>query len=240
MPQGGQQDRSAAVITGGDPSRNGHKPGLAVMDSALQSANRGGAKSIAPRRSQEEQIADRVFRVKDPDSILLINKTQEGWMLSSMLFSFDKVMQRVRRGAGSRVPFDEAQSIMMKVEGVAQRIKDVLRRLGVSDVEYRWREPIGDIQERVKMASRRDAIVIVPRVQDTARLAPLIRGLDESLIRLRMESQSLETCMEELKTVATFVVDLHRIIQHGARLTNTPYEARGEVAKLVRQHDGRA
>ncbi|TKB71338.1 MAG: hypothetical protein E8D46_18400 [Nitrospira sp.] len=237
MPQGGQQDRSAAVITGGDPSRNGHKPGQAVMDLAPQRAHQGGG---APRRSPDEQIADRVFRVKDPDSILLINKTQEGWMLSSMLFSFDKVMQRVRRGAGSRVPFDEAQSIMMKVEGVAQRIKDVLRRLGVSDVEYRWREPIGDIQERVKMASRRDAIVIVPRVQDTARLAPLIRGLDESLIRLRMESQSLETCMEELKTVATFVVDLHRIIQHGARLTNTPYEARGEVAKLVRQHDGRA
>ena len=234
MTDQGQHEKQPRNAHRVDPSRNGHTPGVAVIDSAPQRVNQGGAK---PRRPQEEQIADRVMRVKDPNSILLNNKTQEGWMLSSMLFSFDKAMQRLRRGAGSRVPFEEVQAVIMKAEGLSQRIKEMLRRLGSSDVEYRWREPIGDIQERVKMASRRDAIVIVPRVQDTARLAPLIRGLDESLIRLRMESESLETCMEELKTVATCVVDFHRIIQQGARLTNTAYEARGAVAKLVRQHD---
>jgi hypothetical protein len=178
--------------------------------------------------------------VKDLNSILLINKTQEGWMLSTMLYSFDKMMQRLRRGAGSRVPFDDVQAVIMKVDGVAQRMKEVLRRLGAADVDYRWREPIGDIRERERMAARRDAIVIVPRVQDTARLAPLIRGLDECLIRLRMESETLHQCIEELKTVALCIVDLHQIIQQAARLTDTEYEARGALAKLLRQHASEA
>lgn len=224
--RGGTQ--SAAVV-----ASNGHLPGGPVSHSGPA---RGQDPRSKPRASQEQQIADRVVRVKDVNSILLNNKTQEGYMLSSMLFSFDKVMQRLRRGAGSRVSFEEVQAVIMKVEGVSFRMKEVLRRLGVGDVEYRWREPIGDIREREKLAARRDAIVIVPRVQDTARLAPLIRGLDDSLMRLRMESESLVSCMEELKTVATVVLDLHGIIAQGARLTNMPYEARGAVAKLVREH----
>lgn len=228
------QREGQSSMTGGGASTNGHPAGVSMLDAVPP---RGPQDRPKPRPSHDQQIAERVLRVKEPNSILLNNKTQEGWMLSSMLFSFDKVMQRLRRGAGSRVPFEDVQALIMKVEGVAQRIKEMLRRLGVGDVEYRWREPIGDIREREKMAARRDAIVIVPRVQDTARLAPLIRGLDESLIRLRMESESLDSCMQELKTVATFVLDLHRIIQQGARLTNTLYEARGAVAKLVREHE---
>lgn len=234
MTQRGQQQQAGAAVAGGEPSSNGHLPGGAGVDRLPVTTTEHKPR---PRQSQEEQIAERVRRVTELNSILLNNKTTEGWMLSSMLYSFDKVMQRLRRGAGSRVPFDEVQGVLMKVEGVTQRLKEMLRRLGVSDAEYRWREPIGDIRERQKLAARRDAIVIVPRVQDTARLAPLIRGLDDALIRLRMESESLEMCIEELKTVATVVVELHRIIQHGARLTNTPYEARGAIAKLVRQHE---
>lgn len=237
MAHQGQQGNQAGTTTDHDQSRNGHRLGSAVLNSASERTDTNGTKS--PQR-QEEKSADRILRVKDPNSILLINKTQEGWMLSTMLYPFDKVMQRLRRGAGSRVPFEEAQAVIMKVDGVAQRMKDVLRRLGGADVEYRWREPIGDIRDRERMAARRDAIVIVPRVQDTARLAPLIRGLDESLIRLRMESETFDRCMDELKTVALCIVDLHHIIQQAAHLTDTEYEARGAVAKLLKQHASEA
>lgn len=232
MAQRDEQEGRASG-TGSVLTANGHLPGVTVMEGVT---GRGPQPKSKLRVSDEQRIAERVARVKDVNSILLNNKTQEGYMLSSLLFSFDKVMQRLRRGAGSRVSLDEVQAVILKVDGVSYRMKEVLRRLGVGDAEYRWREPIGDIREREKLAARRDAIVIVPRVQDTARLAPLIRGLDDSLMRLRMESESLVSCMAELKTVAVVILDLHGIIEQGARLTNMPYEARGAVAKLVRQH----
>lgn len=219
---------------------NGHIPTAVQKSPGPSTAVTGvaGGQARQPRRSQDERIQERVDRVRDPSSLLLVMKSQEGWMLASLLFPFDKAIQRVRRGIGSRVGFEDAQQVLAKVELWSNQVRDVLRPIGSVEVDYRYREPIGDIQERVRIASSRNALVVVPRVQDTARAAPLIRALDDALLRLRMEAPSLESYRGVFEAVATLIVDFHRIVEHASRLTNTPYEAWGDVAKLVRHRQG--
>lgn len=185
---------------------------------------------------RERDIQQRVERVKKPDSQLIVPRTQEGWMLASLILPFDKAMHSVRRS--QTLTFDVIQGMLVKTEGWIAEVKPLLQRLGLGDVEWRLRDPYPDLAERIRVATTVNCMVVNPRVQDTVRLVPLIRGLDEGLIRLRMESQDLIACKPMFEHTADLILRLHDLVAEMSQLGRIPYRATGNLAQLLR-HQGR-
>lgn len=183
----------------------------------------------------QERMEDRKRRLQDPMTIVLVPRTSEGRMLANLLFPFDKVIHRLRRGAGDRIELAAVHSVLMRIDQWVERMKVLLNAFGMGHSEWQLRETARDIQEREWLATRKGAVVITPRVQDTAKLCPYIRGLDEGLLRIRMHADDLSSHRKQFEEVADLILGLHRIIGEGAALTSTDYVPRGELEKILRQ-----
>lgn len=234
------------LVSSSPISRNGDGP-QAVMGGGSGSRSEGGI--VRPPKAQPRQltreekekkrahdIADRLERVKKPDSQLLVPRTQEGWMLTSLILPFDKSMHSIRRS--QLLTFDVIQGMLVKTENWIAEVKPLLQRLGLGDVEWRLRDPYPDMAERIRIVQNVPCMVINPRVQDTVRVVPLVRGLDEGLIRLRMESQDLIACKPVFEQTAQLIIRLHDVVAEMSHLGHVSYRASGNLAKLLR-HQGR-
>lgn len=226
-------------------SRNGDGRSVRSEGGPASSAvpQSGARPSPRPQLTREEKahkrerdIQDRVERVKKPDSQLLVPRTQEGWMLAGLILPFDKGMHSIRRS--QTLSFDVIQGMLVKTEGWIAEVKPLLQRLGLGDVEWRLRDPYPDLAERIRVASTVNCMVVNPRVQDTVRLVPLVRGLDDGLIRLRMESQDLIACKPVFEQTAQLIIRLHDLVNEMSQLGRVPYRAKGNLAQLLR-HQGR-
>lgn len=152
-----------------------------------------------------------------------------------MLFPFDKIVQRLRRGAGDQVPMETVHAVQVRIENWMEQCRALLQSFGVGNNAWQWKEPASDINDRMELAGRKNAVVIVPRVQDTTKVAPLIRALDDTMLRIRMEAEDLSKYKDQFRLLGELVVGLHQIIQHGARVTDTEYRINDDLGKLLRQ-----
>lgn len=193
---------------------------------------------IAGHRTVDQKIEDRKRRLQDPMTILLVPRTSEGRMLANLLFPFDKVLHRLRRGAGDRIELVAVHSVLMRVDQWVERVKLLLAAWGMGHTEWQLRETSRDLHDREKLATRKSAVVITPRVQDTAKLSPFIRGLDEGLLRIRMHADDLGRYHKQFEEVADLILGLHKIVGEAATLTATDYVPRGELEKILRPSVG--
>jgi hypothetical protein len=203
---------------------------------AVQPAGRETNTGLQPTRDLNRRLQDRRDRTKDPTSILILHRTTEGRILSNLLFPFDKIVQRLRRGAGDQVPMETVHAVQIRIENWMEQCRALLQSFGVGNNAWQWKEPASDIHERMELAGRKNAVVIVPRVQDTAKVVPLIRALDDTMLRIRMEAEDLSKYKDQFRLLGDLVVGLHQIIQHGARVTDTEYRINDDLGKLLRQN----
>ena len=203
---------------------------------AVQSAGRERHTGLQPTRDLKQRLQDRRDRTKDPTSILILHRTTEGRILSNLLFPFDKIVQRLRRGAGDQVPMETVHAVQVRIENWMEQCRALLQSFGVGNNAWQWKEPASDIHERMELAGRKNAVVIIPRVQDTLKVVPLIRALDDTMLRIRMEAEDLSKYKDQFRLLGDLVVGLHQIIQHGARVTDTEYRINDDLGKLLRQN----
>ena len=202
---------------------------------AVQPASRASNKGQQRARDLKQYIQDRRDRTKDPCSILILHRTMEGRILSNLLFPFDKIVQRLRRGAGDQVPMETVHAVQVRIENWMEQCRALLQSFGVGNNAWQWKEPASDIHDRMELAGRKNAVVIVPRVQDTTKVVPLIRALDDTMLRIRMEAEDLSKYKDQFRLLGDLMVGLHQIIQHGARATDTEYRINDDLGKLLRQ-----
>lgn len=142
-------------------TQNGHV-GQVQPPAAIQPAGRESNKGQQRTRDLKQRIQDRRDRTKDPSSILILHRTTEGRILSNLLFPFDKIVQRLRRGAGDQVPMETVHAVQVRIENWMEQCRALLQSFGVGNNAWQWKEPASDINDRMELAGRKNAVVIVP------------------------------------------------------------------------------
>ncbi len=107
-------------------TQNGHV-GQVQPPVTVQPAGRESNKGQQRTRDVKQRIQDRRDRIKDPSSILILHRTTEGRILSNLLFPFDKIVQRLRRGAGDQVPMETVHAVQVRIENWMEQCRALLQ-----------------------------------------------------------------------------------------------------------------
>lgn len=195
----------------------------------------------ASARSPEARLAQRQERAKDPRSIVVAPRTQEGFLLCRIFISLDRAVYRLRREAGASIAIAEASRWLARVDELVRAVKALLARLGLADVGFTLSAD-GPEASAVKEALARanNAHVFLPRSAATRELAAALQRLDGALFALRLTSQDLTTVAAHLETATELVKQAHELTQALSQVVNLPYTPPNRLSKLLDVSTGAA
>ena len=179
-------------------------------------------------KSRAEAIMERKLRlVKEEASIVLSPKMREMHLLTQMLFTADKAINRMRMDAGThRMPLAELEAASGRI------VKFTQKRCGASRAPSGGRASTSgfgfDPREKEILARRRNAYVFMPKTTEGATLANLFISLDSAYCEFKIKSPLHEIARLGLaiETMRGLVREFHEFTSDLAQRPASPTGSR--------------
>ncbi|MEW6542488.1 MAG: hypothetical protein AB1411_02630 [Nitrospirota bacterium] len=198
-----------------------------VSESNGSTEGRGnGVRSGRDRSERAERIqAMNIERAKDPRSVIILPKTNEGFMMCRMMIALDRAVYRLRREIGSSISFDKAAVALKKVEDLGAAMKDALKKFGIHDAGvFGAQNDLEAPEVRVAFAARRNAYVFLPRTQSLRDLIYGVRHLDSAMLSCRLTSTDLSASATSLKQAIEVVKQVNDLTAELSALVGIDYD----------------
>jgi hypothetical protein len=160
----------------------------------------------AVEKSKADVIMERKLRlVKEQTSVVLSPKMRDLHLLTQMLFTTDKAINRMRMNAGTiHMPLAELEAANDKITKFASRVRAFTSALGGTNF---YLSPGSSPAEKEILARRRNAYVFMPKTSEGAAIANLFISLDSAYCEFKIKSplQDIRKLGEAIDTMKGIV-----------------------------------
>ena len=160
----------------------------------------------AVEKSKADVIMERKLRlVKEQTSVVLSPKMRDLHLLTQMLFTTDKAINRMRMNAGTiHMPLAELEAANEKITKFASRVRAFTSALGGTNF---YLSPGSSPAEKEILARRRNAYVFMPKTSEGAAIANLFISLDSAYCEFKIKSplQDIRKLGEAIDTMKGIV-----------------------------------
>jgi hypothetical protein len=160
----------------------------------------------AVEKSRADVIMERKLRlVKEQASIVLSPKMRDLHLLTQILFTTDKTINRMRMNAGTvRMPLFELEEANERITRFTSKVRAFTSALG--DTNF-YMSPGSSPAEKEILARRRNAYVFMPKTSEGAALANIFISLDSAYCEFKIKSplQDIRKLGEAIDTMKEIV-----------------------------------
>ena len=160
----------------------------------------------AVEKSKADVIMERKLRlVKEQTSVVLSPKMRDLHLLTQMLFTTDKAINRMRMNAGTiHMPLAELEAANEKITKFASKVRAFTSALGGTNF---YLSPGSSPAEKEILARRRNAYVFMPKTSEGAAIANLFISLDSAYCEFKIKSplQDIRKLGEAIDTMKGIV-----------------------------------
>jgi hypothetical protein len=166
----------------------------------------------AVARNKADVILERKLRlVKEQGSIVLSPKMRDLHLLTQMLFTTDKSINRMRMNAGTaRMPLSDLEAANGRITKFTSRVRAFTSALGGSGF---FVAPGSNPLEKEILARRRNAYVFIPKTAEGAAIADLFISLDSAYFEFKIKSplRDIAKLGEAIDTMRGIVREFHEL-----------------------------
>src|SRR5208283_2218899 len=144
-------------------------------------------------------------------SIVLAPKMRDLHLLTQMLFTVDRAINRMRMAAGTvYVPLSELKAANERILRLTSEIRSFTRALGGTSL---FSAPGSDPVEKEILVQRRNSYVFMPKTAEGSTLANLFISLDSAYFEFKIKSplRDIEKLGEAIDTMKGIVREFHAL-----------------------------
>ena len=168
--------------------------------------------TVASNRA--EAIMERKLRlVKEQTSIVLSPKMRDLHLLTHMLFTTDKAINRMRMEAGTRnMPLSELEAANERIVKFTAEVRGFTNALGAGNGSF-YLALGSDPREKEILARRRNSYVFIPKTAEGATMANLFIRLDSAYCEFKIKAplhdiQRLGQAIDTMRQIVREFYDL--------------------------------
>jgi hypothetical protein len=163
-------------------------------------------------RKKADAVMERKLRLaREQGSIVLAPKMRDLHLLTQMLFTVDRAINRMRMAAGTvYVPLSELKAANERILTLTSEIRSFTRALGGTSL---FSAPGSDPVEKEILIQRRNAYVFMPKTAEGSTLANLFISLDSAYFEFKIKSplRDIEKLGEAIDTMKGIVREFHAL-----------------------------
>ena len=188
------------------------------MDGILQEVKDSGIRGVPQDLEEKEKEAmaameRKVRRARDPKCIIIAPKMRETHFLCHLLFGFDKCINNLRLNVGTFVDIKTVLEKSAEIEMFLKRVEEFIAALG-GQRYYAMGMQDGPEQKAI-LVQQRNTYAFVPKTQEAARLAELLKSLDSAMLDYKTKvtlnesmGQMLGKIIQEMKNIISAMLSL--------------------------------
>ena len=185
-------------------------------------------------KKKADAVMERKLRLaKEEGSIVLAPKMRDLHLLTQMLFTVDRAINRMRMAAGTvYVPLSELKAANERILRLTSEIRSFTRALGGTSL---YSAPGSDPVEKEILVQRRNSYVFMPKTAEGSTLANLFISLDSAYFEFKIKSplRDIGKLGEAIETMKGIVREFHGIASDLATLARVSFvEPTGLAAYL--------
>ena len=193
------------------------------------------AEKIEKKRIAADIQARKLELQSNPRSILLLPLTKEGHMMVKILYGFDKIMNAIRMQAGTAIPIEQVVSHLEEADKFIQHYE--LIAVSLSDGNFRGTGTYQseNPESREFLVRSRSSYVILPRCEESNKMAKLIKRVDPLLMQCRSTCTDFSRVGDTINGIVKGVGGFHELTQRLAVAAKKIYEHPKGIAFFLKK-----
>ena len=212
------------------------------MDGAMEeNKSAQGGKTAEEKESEiklrkEERRKNKLARAADPRSIAIAATMAEVEAMLKVLLNCDRILNTLKRGAGTFIAVDVVRQQVNLVEGIIHKLEVFIARINTMYVPNNgsFGEVMESMEVKMNLAQRDRSWVLIPRGDESRKIVLLLKVLDNTLLNFKTTCP-IDAVEVNVGIIIEIAREFYQITEGMAKITReeTRYKRPWRVGKQV-------